>query len=153
MHSECPEEIFEHFSLKKRCFLKDFLTLSEKVPDFVKNLRQGLRNFNLRVRRKILRQKKTEKMLNFQWFCILSKKNWTLVKSIPQGSSKLHSECPEEPFEPFSLKERWFLIDFRTLSEKVPDFAKHLRQGFRNFNLRVRRKILRKKTEKMLIFQ
>ena len=64
-HSACPEESFEHFSLKKRWFLKDFLTLSEKVPDLVENLRQGFQNFNLSVRRKILGEKKNWKNADF----------------------------------------------------------------------------------------
>ena len=45
----------------------------------------------------------------------------------------------------FLWKKQWFLNDFCTLSKKVPYFAKTLRQGFRNFNLRVRRRILREK--------
>ena len=238
MHSECPEEIFEHFSLKKRCFLKDFLTLSEKVPDFVKNLRQGLRNFNLRVRRKILRQKKTEKMLNFQWFCILSKKiglwsnqfrrvRQSCIQSVQRNLlslfhwknddfwlifahwAKKFRTLPNiygrvfetsiyvsgEKFWEKKLKKCWFFsnfyfwvkkMDFGQINsagfvkaafgvsrgtfwaffiekttilewfshfeQKVPDFAKHLRQGFRNVNLRVRRKVLREKNFEKMTF-
>ena len=216
-HSACPEESFEHFSLKKLWFWNEFRTLSEKIPDFAKKVRQGLRNFNLRVRRKTVREKNlkkwwflsifvlwvkkiglwakqlgrccqnyirrvwgffNQKRMIFHIFlhceqnhCLLlpnnygrisktsiyvsgknfwEKKNWekddflvilyfelkkwTLGKTVWQGLSKFHSACPEENFQLFPLEKRWYLNDFRTLSEKVPEFAENLQQpGFPKF--------------------
>ena len=80
-------------------------------------------------------------------------KKWILGKTILQGLSLLHSAFSEETFEQFCLEKRWFLTDFRTLSENVPGFAKNWRQGVWNFNLRVRRKFWEKKNEKMMISQ
>ena len=67
------------------------------------------------------------------------------AKQLGKGLSKLPSACPEEYWEDFSLKEGWHFIFFAPWGKLLLPSAKYLWQGFRNFNLRVRRKILREK--------
>ena len=128
------------FHWKKDGFSYLLALWAKSLLTSAKHLRQGFRNFNLRVRRKSLREEKMKKNDFLVILCFKSNKNWTLGKTVWQGLSKLHLACPEESFEHFFGKKQWFLNDFCTLSEKVRDFAKSLRQGFRKFNLRVRKK-------------
>ena len=85
MHSTCPQESFEHFSLKKLWFWNEFRTLSEKIPDFARKVGQGLRNFNLRVRRKIVREKNLKKWWCFGNFVLWAKKIELWAKQFGRG--------------------------------------------------------------------
>ena len=242
LHSACPEESFEHFSLEKRWFLKDFCTLSGRNPDFAKNLRQGLQNLHLRVRKKNLSQRSWKKddysvflyfelnnldfgqnnsagvvkaafglsrgifwaffigkTMTFESFLHFEQKRSWLCQKLTAGFPILQSTCPEKKFEREKLwKKRWFLSnfvlwviklvfgqnslagvvkasfgvsrgifgalfigkrmiwflnDFCTLSGRNPEFAKNLRQGLHNLQLRVRKKIWAKEVEKKMITQ
>ena len=60
----------------------------------------------------------------------MSGKHWTLGKTIRQGLSKLHSGCPEESLEHFSLKKRWFLNEICTLSKRSSGLCQNFTAGF-----------------------
>ena len=128
-----------------------FSYFERKCSGLCQKLTAGCLKLQSTCPEKILREKKW-KNDDFSVILYSELEKWTLGKTVWHGLSKLHSACPEESFEHFSLEKRWLLKDFRTLSKKVPDFAKNQRQGFRNFKLRVRRKFLREKNfEKMMI--
>ena len=78
-------------------------------------------------------------------FALWVKKIRLWAKQLCRGLSKLPSACPEEYYEDISLKKGWFSYLFALWAKSLLTSAKYLRQGFRNFNLRVRRKSLREK--------
>ena len=69
-------------------------------------------------------------------------------QTIWQGMSKLHSACPEENCEDFSLKKRWFLISFCTLSKIIVDFCQTFTAGFPKFQSTCPEKFSEKRKEK-----
>ena len=73
-----------------------------------------------------------EKRKNEEFSVILYSEldKWTLDKTVWHGLSKLHSACPEESFEHFSLEKRWLLKDFRTLSRKSSGLCQKSMAGF-----------------------
>ena len=111
--------IFWAFFWKKQWFLNDFCTLSEKVRDFAKNLRQGLRNFNLRVRKKNVREKKNWKNDDFSLFSYFEQKKLDSGRSNWAGVVKTTFGVCED----FSLKKGWFFIYFCTVSTIIVDFC------------------------------
>ena len=72
----------------------------------------------------------------------------TLNKAIRQGLSKLHSACPEEYCEHFSLKKGWFLISFSTLSKIIVDFCQTFTAGFPKLQSTCPEKFFEEKNEK-----
>ena len=79
----------------------------------------------------------------------MSGKSWSLSKAIGQGLSKLHSACPEEKCEDFSLKKGWFFIPFCTLSKNIVDFCQTITAGFPKLQFTcAEEKIERKKMKK-----
>ena len=242
LHLVCPEEAFEHFFFEKNNdFPNDFLTLTEKCPDFAKNLRQGYRNFNLRVRRKNLWEKnfknwwcfgnfvlwvkriepwakqfgmacqgcirrvqrnilsifqcknndfwmifalwakkfrtlpniygrvsKTSTYVSGEKICEIKiwktddvlvtlyfewKKNEPWAKQLGRGCQNYIRRVQRNIVRIFHWKKDGFSYLLALWAKSLLTSAKHLRQGFRNFNLRVKRKSLREKNEKKMISQ
>ena len=84
--------------------------------------------------------------------CNFGKKFSTLGKAIWQGLSKLRSACPEENCEDFSLKKRWFLISFCTLSKITVVFCQTFTAGFPKFQSTCPGKFSEKRKEKRRFF-
>ena len=80
--------------------------------------------------------------------CTLGKKISTLCKTLREGLWKLHSACPEECFEHFSLKKGWFLISFSTLSKIIVDFCQTFTAGFPKLQFTCPEKFFEEKNEK-----
>ena len=151
MHSACPEESFEHFSLEKRWFLNDLRTLSEKNPDFAELLRQ-ISETSIYVSGEKFWEKKT---LKKRWFF----GNFVpRVKKLDFGQNSL-ARVVKDAFG-VSRGIFWaFFIEKTMISEwnsyferKSSGLCQNFTADFRNSNLRVRRKFVReKKIEKTKI--
>ena len=152
MHSACPEESFEHFFSKKLWFWNEFRTLSEKIPDFAKILRQ-ISETSIYVSGEKFWETKNEKK---RWFL----GNFVVrVKKQDFGQNSLAMVVKDA----FGVSRAifWaFFIEKTMISEwnsyferKSSGLFQNFTADFRNSNLRVRRKFVReKKIEKMMMF-
>ena len=142
LHSACVRI----FHWKKDNFSYLFALWAKSLLTSAKYLRQGFRNFNLLVRRKILREKKVTKRWFLSNFVLwVKKKTGHWATQFSSGCQSCNRRVQGNLLSIFHWKNDDFWMKFVLWAKKVPDMAKTLRQGFRNFILCVRREIEREK--------
>ena len=153
LQSACPEESFEHFSLKKRWFLNEICTLSKRSSGLCQNFTAGFPKLQSMCPEKICERDKIWKSDDFLlilYFELKKTRHW--AKQFSRGCQNCNRRVQGNLLSIFHWKNDDFWMKFVLWAKKVPDLAKTLRQGFRNFNLCVRRKIVwEKKIEKTMI--